>query len=119
MFRKHILLCLLFIVGQQLLFGQNPVLLVDINIPDRHEAEVNEPGYTPWPLNGEGESITLDGITFTLAGGYGTSWYKAGVQAPYYARLANDALISGEGVDLVISGLPAGSHSLLTYHNTR
>ncbi|MGW8314686.1 MAG: T9SS type A sorting domain-containing protein [Bacteroidales bacterium] len=98
--------------------AQQPVVLVDINVPDRQEAEVNEPGYVPWPIVGGGESILIDGVTFALQGDYTDGWYKAGVQAPYYARLANDGLVTADSVTLTISGLLPGVHSLLTFHNT-
>ncbi|MBN1185321.1 MAG: T9SS type A sorting domain-containing protein [Bacteroidales bacterium] len=96
-----------------------PVCKVDLNVADRHEEEVNEPNYTPWPTHeGPSESIVVNGITFTLSGNYYTGWYKAGVQSPYYARLANDGIFSGPGVQLIISGLEPGRHTLLTFHNT-
>ena len=108
----------LFILLSSAVAGQQPVILADINIPSRQEAEVNEPGYLPWPLPGGGESLQASGVTFTLSGTYTDGWYKAGVQAPYYARLANDGLVTGDSTTLTISGLPAGIHSLLTFHNT-
>jgi hypothetical protein len=96
-----------------------PRCKVDINVADRQEEEVNEPDYIPWPThNGPAESLTVKGITFTLSGSYYTGWYKAGVQAPWFARLANDGIFSGGGVSLIISGLPSGRHTLLTFHNT-
>ena len=98
--------------------AQNPRILVDINFPDRHESEVNEPGYLPWPLQRGGASMKAEGVTFTIAGAYAVDWYKAGVQAPYYARLANDALITGAEATLTLSGLPEGTHTLLTFHNS-
>jgi len=103
---------------------------IDFNEASRQEAEVNEPGWTPWPvLDVASESKTVDGITFkvSMAGSGGTSlttdWYKVLVQAPDYARLVGDGLTvsggnSGGAIKLEISGLSAGTHSLLTYHNT-
>ena len=98
--------------------AQQPVILVDINIPSRQEAEVNEPGYLPWPVLGGGESFQASGVTFSLSGTYTDGWYKAGVQAPHYARLANDGLKTSDSTTLTISGLSDGIHSLLTFHNT-
>ncbi|HEY4789133.1 MAG TPA: T9SS type A sorting domain-containing protein, partial [Bacteroidales bacterium] len=46
-----------------------------------------------------------------------SNWYKAGIQAPNYARLASDGLYAPV-VEMKIHGLPAGTHTLLTYHNT-
>ena len=107
---------LVFIVVFNLL-SQTPVLKVDINYADRKEGEVNEPGYIPWPVKAEGPK-TLEGVTFEFKnGGITDSWYKTAVQTPYYARLANDGVLS-EDVELHISGLQNGKHSLVTFHNT-
>ncbi len=95
--------------------AQSPVLKVDLNYASRTEEEVHEPGYTSWVLSTR--TKTFEGVTFTFANGStGGSWYKAGVQAPNYARLVNDG-IKTSGVDLLIIGLEAGKHSLVTYHN--
>lgn len=103
---------------------------IDFNEASRQETEVNEPGWTPWPvLDVASESKTVGGITFkvSMAGSSGTSlttdWHKVLVQSPYYARLVGDGLTvkdgnAGGAIKLEISGLTAGSHSLLTYHNT-
>ena len=103
---------------------------IDFNEASRQETEVNEPGWTPWPtLDAASESKTVGGVTFkvSMAGSGGTSlttdWYKVLVQSPYYARLVGDGLTVKDGnaggmIKLEISGLSAGTHSLLTYHNT-
>ncbi|MEN9355089.1 MAG: hypothetical protein RL318_2414 [Fibrobacterota bacterium] len=103
---------------------------IDFNKTGRQEVEVNEPGWTPWPVaDVASESKTISGITFkvTMAGSGGstltTDWYKVLVQSPNYARMAGDGLIvkdgnAGGAIKLEISGLSAGSHSLLAYHNT-
>ena len=115
---NFILLSLFFMFISAIISGQ-PRCKVDLNVPDRHEEEVNEPDYTPWPTHeGPSESIELNGVTFTLSGGYYTNWYKAGIQSPYFARLVNDGIFSGPGVQLIISGLENGRHTLLTFHNT-
>ena len=119
-----------------LINAQKPNVKVDINMEGRKEAEVNEPGYTPWYINRvHSESITLSGITFTLIATapisnatFRTSWSKALVQSPYYARLVNDGVKidndillahPGQGaiMEMHISGLSAGTHSIQTYHN--
>lgn len=108
-------------------FTQN-MLKVDFNVDGRTEVEVNEPGYVPWPVPPSSSiSRTFDGVTFsfTSAGsgsGLASHWYKAGVQTPYYVRLANDGLIVEDGNDgaeiqMTISGLSSGTHTLLVYHN--
>lgn len=96
--------------------AQVPVLKVDLNVTGRQEAEVNEPGYYPWPMTGAG-SKTIEGITFEFKNGtVDDGWYKAGVQAPYYARLVEDGF-STDKIELHISGLQNGKHSLVTFHN--
>ncbi|MGF1925870.1 MAG: T9SS C-terminal target domain-containing protein, partial [Bacteroidia bacterium] len=98
--------------------AQKPVIKVDLNFSGRNEAEVHEKGYVSWPVvSGKSDQRTIGGIKFELNGNYNSAWYKAGVQAPYYAKLVNDGLKSSEPLELTISGLPAGSHSLMSYHN--
>jgi len=103
--------------------------LIDFNMSGRGDAEVNEPGWNPWVVAAATtDSKTFSGVTFALsmAGTSGTNlnstWYKAGVAAPNYARLVGDGLHveggnSGGAIKLVLSGLTAGTHTLLAYHN--
>lgn len=109
-------------------FAQVPVLKVDLNIASRREAEVNEPDYLPWPVaNANTDKRTFNGITISFTTKNGNAqvagYYKTAVQAPYYARLAGDGLTVEGGnnaaiVEMRISGLPAGKHTLLTWHNS-
>ena len=109
--------------------AQNPIVKVDLNMSGRTEAECNDPNYTPWiPDNAASISKTVNGITFTFkkTGNNGSAlkatYYKAGIQAPYYARLGCDGMVvdggnAGAQIELTISGLSTGTHSLMTYHN--
>jgi len=81
-----------------------PRLRVDLNMIGRAEDETNEPDYTPWTIEkADTVSRDFDGISVTLArtGDAGsfltTAWYKAGVQPPVLARLANDGVIVADG----------------------
>lgn len=120
-------LALLGVLGLSL--GARAAIFLDFNMPGRPDAEGNESGWTPWAV-GEGASgtITVSGVKLTVArnGGAGTAikstYYKAGIQAPYYARLVADALSvvggdAGASIRLSITGLAAGTHTLLAYHN--
>ena len=107
---------------------------IDIN----NSQNRTEDGYTPWVVGTSGQStITVDGITIvatidgtqenrTLKG----EWWKDGVNK--YSKLVSDGvgvygldangntpqLQSGEvGIRLTITGLSAGQHSILAYHN--
>lgn len=98
--------------------AQTPVVKVDLNIDSRQEGEVNEPGYIPWPITSAPATKTVEGITFTLKNGAcGSKYYKLGVQAPYYARLANDGLFTS-AIELHIAGLQNGTHTFVSFHNT-
>lgn len=106
-----------------------PSLKVDLDISGRSSPEVTEPGYTAWPVvAGASLSSTFQNIKFTFSkvGTSGTQlnggWQKAAVDIPNYARLVGDGLTvdgggSGDQIQLVIHGLAAGKHSLLTFHN--
>lgn len=112
-----------------LAIAQAPVIKVDLNTADRKAAEVNELGYIPWAIkSGMEDTFAIGKIKITVkktgdAGtGLSSDYYKTGVQAPYYARLASDGLSvkdgnAGASIEMRISGLPAGPHTLLTYHN--
>jgi len=111
-------------------FAATPVIMVDFNQYGRGDAEVNESGYTSWPVaTSSSSSMTISGVTVTVAqnGSVGTgltsTWYKAGIQSPYYARLVCDGLTvqdgnAGGSVAMTLDGLPAGTHTMLTYLNT-
>lgn len=108
--------------------AQNPVVKIDFDMAGRTTAEVTESGYTPWVVDeATADSLTVNGVKFVLKKGtagtsLGTDWYKAGVQSPNYARLVCDGVTvkdanAGGQIELRIKGLPAGQHTLLTYHN--
>ena len=113
------------------LFAQNPVVKIDFDQSGRPKAEVNEPDYTPWVIaSGNTSTYTENGVTFTVTrvgdkgDALGTNWYKAGIQAPYYARLISDGLTVkgttanlGAQIELKIKGLTAGQHTLLAFFN--
>lgn len=109
--------------------AQSPVVKIDFDMAGRSTAEVTETGYTPWAVTDTAsDSLTINGVKFVLKKGtvgtsLGTDWYKAGVQSPNYARLVCDGVTVKDGnaggqIELRIKGLPAGQHTLLTYHNT-
>ena len=118
------------LLGSFCALAQSPIVKVDLNMSGRTELECNDPNYTPWiPDNATSSSKTMNGVTFTFkkAGSNGTNlrmtYYKAGIQTPYYARLGSDAMYidggnAGAQIELTISGLTTGTHSLMTFHNT-
>lgn len=122
------LLTLIFLMSFPAVFyGASPTVMVDFDMAGRPASEVNETGYTSWPVeSGPSTSRTIRGVTFTLTHRGGTritsNWYKAGIQTPYFARLVCDGIsvadgTSGAELQMTISGLTAGNHTLLLYHN--
>lgn len=123
-------LLIIFIFLSPYIFAQSPVVKLDIDMSGRTSAEVSDGDYYSWvPDNANTTTKVVSGVTFTFTrlGANGTAlkadWYKAGVQAPNYARLVCDGIYvdggnAGAQIELKISGLPAGTHSILTYHNT-
>ncbi|MEQ8239500.1 MAG: hypothetical protein RIA69_09830, partial [Cyclobacteriaceae bacterium] len=99
------------------LFAQ--VVQVDLNFSGRNESEVHSPDYSSWVISGGTEtSFTKSGVEFKFSSnGFSSGWYKAGIQSPNFARLVSDGLTSGD-ITLTISGLPAGKHTLLSFHNS-
>ena len=122
---------LLLSLGSLLGFSQSPIVKIDFDQFGRSANEVNDPDYTSWVISsGTAASKTLDGVTFTVskAGSYGdglgTSWYKTGVQSPHYARLVCDGVTVKNGtasqggqIQLTLSGLATGEHSILVFLN--
>jgi Pectate lyase len=113
-------------------WAQQPVFRIDCNVSGRQLAEVLETGYTPWALEGASDDtarLSLAGgiqITLIRKGPYGeqlrTTWNKTIVQQPHLAKLTGDGFTvdgaaAGAHIEMRISGLPAGRHSILTYHN--
>ncbi|ACU04991.1 hypothetical protein Phep_2792 [Pedobacter heparinus DSM 2366] len=119
----------LSIPGMVMAQTNRPVLKVDLNVSSRRAAEVNEFEYIPWPVkSGTSDQLKIKGVTITFSkkgtagSGLQTDYYKTGVQAPNYARLASDGLMVSDGnagaeIEMRISGLPAGPNTLLTFHN--
>ena len=119
-------LILLLLFPTVILFAQTPFFKVDFNIGSRQASEVNDPNFLPWPIYTAYESAdTLQGVIVKLKGlalnldsaTFTSGWYKAGVQSPSYARLSCDGVV-GSVLQLTFHKLPAGTHTLLTYHNT-
>jgi hypothetical protein len=123
------MICLIAPVNK--IFAQNPIVKIDFDQSGRPKAEVNDPDYTAWVIaSGNTSSYTENGVTFTISrtgtngDNLGTNWYKAGIQAPYYARLVCDGLTVkgttanlGAQIELKISGLTTGEHTLLAFFN--
>jgi hypothetical protein len=98
---------------------------VDLDMSGRQQGEVHEPDYLSWIVKNQVEdNFALDeNITVYLStlnnGNLKSNWYKAGIAA---AKLANDGvLVDGytgfAQIEMRITGLSAGIHSILTYHN--
>lgn len=120
---------------------------IDINNFGRQEAEGLEPGYQAWTFGrvpkAEGRFTTTDGDSITITAttvagldgnGIRTNYWKQGVVNLGYKLIAdgfypidlddptggsNDYsdVTSASGIQLEISGLSAGEHTLLAYHN--
>ncbi len=128
---KRSFLLAIFFLSTNIVSAQLPEVKVDFNLSGRQPAQVLEPGYTPWVLaNGLLDSVTISGIKFFVKKGprgvsVSTTWYKASVEAgAFNARFTNDGIFVKDGdfalgsqIDIIIKGLPAGQHSLVTYHN--
>lgn len=100
---------------------------IDFDMSGRQLPEVLEPGWTDWTVAGSAsESKTISGVNFKLSkAGSGTAlkatWAKILVNAPNYARLVGDGVTtdaaSGGAIQLTLSGMASGDHTLLAYHN--
>lgn len=107
-----------FNVGAQ---NKNPVaesLKVDFDFAGRRLEEVHDVGYESWVINESKEAEkTFNKLSFKLKGNFNSQWYKLGISAPFYNKLGADGLVTAENLELTISGLTEGKHTLLTFHN--
>ncbi|MFV0366768.1 MAG: T9SS type A sorting domain-containing protein [Mangrovibacterium sp.] len=105
-------------------FANSPKLKIDLNYSSVGR-DYTATGYTAWEV-GENPTITTEGITFLVenASGVGSlrsNWYKDGVTGG--ALLLGDGLkvdgadTAGAKIKMTISGLTAGTHTLLVYLN--
>lgn len=133
------------VVLASLLSSHAQELKVDFNASGRPLTETWDTSYTPWSTNQTWFTstnlitATFNGVTFTFrqAGPTGTGLttdrYGAGLTtAGWTAKLVNDGItvaplhinhtagsgIPGARIELTISNLAAGPHSLLAWHNT-
>ena len=119
--------------------GQAQQLKVDISITNRQAQEVQEPGYALWQV-AQGKSTSMEfpvegdlqsPITCTLScpadADYEirTGWSKTYIQNATYKEQNGRLTFDGISLDprtygsftLKIKGLPAGQHTIQTYHN--
>jgi len=94
------------------------IVKVDFDFFQRRLEEVHDPGYDSWVINeGKEDAKSFNNLSFKLKGNFTSKWYKVGMSAPHYNRLGSDGLVTAENLELKISGLKAGKHTLLTFHN--
>src|SRR5262245_51208167 len=87
---------------------------------DNGRADVLAPGWEHWRVpEKESASAKFGEVSVTLRGvapaKLTTPWWKPGFDYP--ARMASDGVLVAGKLELTLSGLPAGKHSLATYHN--
>ncbi|TDW47909.1 hypothetical protein EV144_104195 [Flavobacterium sp. 270] len=109
---------LLMAINGQAQNTDKQIVKVDFDFFQRKLEEVHDPSYESWVVNDQKEaSKTFNNVAFQLKGNFTSKWYKVGMNAPYYNRLGSDGLITAENLEMKISGLKAGKHTLLTFHN--
>jgi hypothetical protein len=97
---------------------EKQIVKVDFDFFQRRLEEVHAPGYDSWVVNEMKEDQkAFNGLTFKLKGNFSSKWYKVGMNAPFYHRLGADGLVTAENLEMKISGLKPGKHTLLTFHN--
>jgi len=135
-FKLHFLATLLMAAGYLMPAAAQslPQHKVDISITNRGDEETLEPGYTVWRVaQGKSDSKVIDNITYTLScpadAEYElrTGWSKSYIQNADNKAKNGRLTFDGIAIDptnthyasftLKIEGLPAGTHSIQTYHN--
>ena len=112
-------LCLLLATNAQAQSSEKQIVKVDFDFSGRRVEEVSDPNYSSWPITEQTEAEkTFNNVAFKLKGNFSSKWFKLGISAPFYSRLTSDGLVTDKSLELTISGLKTGKHSLLTFHNT-
>lgn len=112
-------LAMLLAANGQAQNAEKQIVKVDFDFSQRRIDEVNDVTYSSWPISEQKQDEkSFNGLAFKLKGNFNSKWYKVGMNAPFYSKLASDGLATAENLELTISGLKAGQHSLLTFHNT-
>jgi hypothetical protein len=94
------------------------IVKVDFDFFQRRLEEVHDPSYDSWVINeGKEDAKSFNNVSFKLKGNFTSKWNKVGMSAPHYNRLGSDGLVTSENLELTISGLKSGKHTLLTFHN--
>jgi hypothetical protein len=98
--------------------GGGAALRVDIN-PDNGRRDVLTSGWTDWRVgDGVGKRLELGGgvkVSFRSDDKVAGEMWKGGFDTG--ATMTSDGLVARGGVEMVISGLPAGRTGIATYHN--
>ena len=108
-----------------------------VDLDKAAQSNVTQSGYVGWGIADTTGTATRTfavgtdniAVSFRRAGAVGTglttNWFKAGAQGNVTTRLVNDGLTvapanltTGGQIEMKISGLAAGHHTLLTYHNS-
>ena len=107
---------------------------VDLSISNRSDDETLEPGYTIWRVaQGKSDTMVIDNVTYTLScpaeaeyvlrPGWSKTFIQNADNKAKNGRLTFDGIaldptnqVYGQ-FTLKIDGLPAGTHSIQTYHN--
>lgn len=111
-------LAMLLATNGQAQNSDKQIVKVDFDFFQRRQEEVHDPGYDSWVVNEQKEAEkTFNGVVFKLKGNFTSKWNKVGMSAPFYNKLASDGLVTAENLELKISGLKEGKHTLLTFHN--
>lgn len=104
--------------AQSVANADKQIVKVDFDFFQRRLEEVHDPSYDSWVINeGKEAEKSFNNVSFKLKGNFTSKWYKVGMSAPFYNRLGSDGLVTSENLELKISGLKAGKHTLLTFHN--
>lgn len=91
-------------------------LRVDLN-PPNGRADVRTRGWENWAVQGPSPSRTFGALTVTLRSGspLAVRWYKPLLVDG--ATLTSDGVAATDSLDVILTGLAPGVHSLATYHN--
>src|SRR6187402_442551 len=70
---------------------EKQIVKVDFDFSQRRLEEVNDTNYNSWTISEQKQAEkSFKDLTFKLKGNFNAKWYKVGMSAPFYSKLASD-----------------------------
>ena len=107
---------MLFLVASGLLAAHPTSLRVDVN-PPINRSDLVTRDWENWTVSDAALSRTFGGVTVTFKSASALRGWLFKPNLVYGATMASDGVAFADSVDVIVTGLTPGRHTLVTYHN--